>query len=159
MQVNIYFILFIMPLSVSILWDKELSSKLKKLSENDLLAAKNKMLISAANLIVWEAKRLVSYSSWSFKRSISYKLFKDYANVYSDVNYAVYVHEWVKPHIIRPIKKKSLYWENNWIWFFSKSVHHPWSKANPFFENAVKNCKNEIINKCNEILQCTIDKL
>ncbi len=148
-----------MSLSVNIVWDVELSSRLKKLSENDLLAAKNKMLISAANLIVWEAKMLVPYSSWSLRRSILYKLFRDSAKIYSDVHYAVYVHEWVKPHLIKPVKKKTLYWENNWLWFFSKSAYHPWSKANPFFENAVKNCKNEVIKKCNEILQWVIDKM
>ena len=122
MQVNIYFILFIMLLSVSILWNKELSLKLRKLSENDLLAAKNKMLIAAANLIVWEAKKLVPYSSWALNRSISYKLFNDYVSIYSDAHYATYVHEWVKPHLIRPVKKKSLYWESNWIWFFIASL-------------------------------------
>ncbi len=148
-----------MNVKLSIEWDKELSSKLKKLSENDLLSAKNKMLISAANLIVWEAKKLVPCSSWSLRRSISYKLFRDCVKIYSDVHYAVYVHEWVKPHLISPVKKKSLYWENNWLWFFSKSAYHPWSKANPFFEDAVKNCKNEVINKCNEILQWVINKM
>ena len=36
-----------MSLSVNIQWDKELSLKLKKLSESDLLAAKNKILRTA----------------------------------------------------------------------------------------------------------------
>jgi len=45
-----------MSLSVNIQWDKELSLKLKKLSESDLLAAKNKILRTVAILLQWEAK-------------------------------------------------------------------------------------------------------
>ena len=147
-----------MSLSVNIQWDKELSLKLKKLSESDLLAAKNKILRTAAILLQWEAKKLVPIDTWALRRSIFYRIYKDHAQVYSNVSYAEYVHEWTKPHLITPVKKKSLYWEKNKIWYFAKSVRHPWTKAYPFFENAVKNCKNEILKRCNEILQSVIDK-
>ncbi len=147
-----------MSLSVNIQWDKELSLKLKKLSESDLLAAKNKILRTAAILLQWESKKLVPIDTWALRRSIFYRIYKDHAQVYSNVSYAEYVHEWTKPHLITPVKKKSLYWEKNKIWYFAKSVRHPWTKAYLFFENAVKNCKNELLKRCNEILQSVIDK-
>ncbi len=148
-----------MDIKIILKWNKEVTIKLKKLSENDLLTAKNKILLTAAKLIQQESKRLVPNKSWTLNKSIKYKLFKDHAQVYSNLSYAKYVHEWTKPHLIKPLTKKSLYREKDWIWYFSKLVHHPWTKANPFFETALKNKENEIIKRCNEILQSVINNL
>lgn len=148
-----------MSITINITWDKKIYLKLKKLSENDLLSAKNKILLTAAKLIQQESKKLVPIKSWTLNKSIKYKLFKDHAQVYSNISYAKYVHEWTKPHLIKPLTKKSLYRKKDWIWYFSKLVHHPWTKANPFFETALKNKENEIIKICNEILQSAINNL
>ena len=148
-----------MSVNVSITWDKSIRQKLKKLSENDLVSAKNKILLTAAKLIQQESKKLVPNKSWTLNKSIKYKLFKDHTQVYSNLSYAKYVHEWTKPHLIKPLTKKSLYREKDWIWYFSNLVHHPWTKANPFFETALKNKENEIIKICNEILQSAINNL
>ena len=148
-----------MNVVIKIKWDKIIKQKLKKLSENDLLTAKNKILLTTAKLIQQESKKLVPIKTWTLNKSIKYKLFNDHAQVYSNISYAKYVHEWTKPHLIKPLTKKSLYREKDWIWYFSKLVHHPWTKANPFFETALKNKENEIIKKCNEILQSAINNL
>lgn len=148
-----------MDIKIILKWNKEVTIKFKKLSENDLVSAKNKILLTAAKLIQQEAKKLVPNKSWTLNKSIKYKLFKDHAQVYSNISYAKYVHEWTKPHLIKPLTKKSLYREKDWIWYFSKLVHHPWTKANPFFETALKNKENEIIKICNEILQSAINNL
>jgi HK97 gp10 family phage protein len=148
-----------MNVVIKIKWDKSIRQKFKKLSGNDLLTAKNKILLTAAKLIRQEAKKLVPNKSWTLNKSIKYKLFKDHAQVYSNISYAKYVHEWTKPHLIKPLTKKSLYREKDWIWYFSKLVHHPWTKANPFFETALENMENEIIKRCNEILQSAINNL
>jgi HK97 gp10 family phage protein len=148
-----------MDIKIILKWNKEVTIKFKKLSENDLVSAKNKILLTAAKLIQQEAKKLVPNKSWTLNKSIKYKLFKDHAQVYSNLSYAKYVHEWTKPHLIKPLTKKSLYREKDWIWYFSKLVHHPWTKANPFFETALENMENEIIKRCNEILQSAINNL
>lgn len=148
-----------MDIKIILKWNKEVTIKFKKLSENDLVSAKNKILLTAAKLIQQEAKKLVPNKSWTLNKSIKYKLFKDHAQVYSNISYAKYVHEWTKPHLIKPLTKKSLYREKDWIWYFSNLVHHPWTKANPFFETALKNKENEIIKICNEILQSAINNL
>jgi hypothetical protein len=148
-----------MDIKIILKWNKEVTIKFKKLSENDLVSAKNKILLTAAKLIQQESKKLVPNKSWTLNKSIKYKLFKDHAQVYSNISYAKYVHEWTKPHLIKPLTKKSLYREKDWIWYFSKLEHHPWTKANPFFETALKNEENEIIKICNEILQSAINNL
>ena len=125
-------------ITINITWDKKIYLKLKKLSENDLLTAKNKILLTAAKLIQQESKKLVPNKTWALYKSIKYKLFKDHAQVYSNLSYAKYVHEWTKPHLIKPLTKKSLYREKDWIWYFSKLVHHPWTKSKSIFWSSVK---------------------
>ena len=149
-----------MSLSVNIQWDKELSLKLKKLSESDLLAAKNKILRTAAILLQWESKKLVPIDTWVLRRSIFYRINKDHAQVYSNVSYALYVHEWTRPYTIRA-KKKVLYWidENSKAWVFSKKVNHPWIKANPFFRRALEKNEKKIVEMFYSIIdECIDDK-
>ena len=149
-----------MSLSVNIQWDKELSLKLKKLSESDLLAAKNKILRTAAILLQWESKKLVPIDTWVLRKSIFYRINKDHAQVYSNVSYALYVHEWTRPYTIRA-KKKVLYWidENFKAWVFSKKVNHPWIKANPFFTRALEKNEKKIVEMFYSIIdECINDK-
>ena len=149
-----------MSLSVNIQWDKELSLKLKKLSESDLLAAKNKILRTAAILLQWESKKLVPIDTWVLRKSIFYRINKDHTQVYSNVSYALYVHEWTRPYTIRA-KKKVLYWidENSKVWVFSKKVNHPWIKANPFFRRALEKSEKKIVEMFYSIIdECINDK-
>lgn len=149
-----------MSLSVNIQWDKELSLKLKKLSESDLLAAKNKILRTAAILLQWESKKLVPIDTWVLRRSIFYRINKDHAQVYSNVSYAEYVHEWTRPYTIRA-KKKVLYWidESSKVWVFAKKVNHPWIKANPFFRRALEKNEKKIVEMFYSIIDdCINDK-
>lgn len=149
-----------MSLSVNIQWDKELSLKLKKLSESDLLAAKNKILRTAAILLQWESKKLVPIDTWVLRKSIFYRINKDHAQVYSNVSYALYVHEWIRPYTIRA-KKKVLYWidESSKVWVFAKKVNHPWIKANPFFTRALEKNEKKIVEMFYSIIdECINDK-
>lgn len=149
-----------MFLSVNIQWDKELSLKLKKLSESDLLAAKNKILRTAAILLQWESKKLVPIDTWVLRKSIFYRINKDHAQVYSNVSYALYVHEWTRPYTIRA-KKKVLYWidESSKVWVFAKKVNHPWIKANPFFTRALEKNEKKIVEMFYSIIdECINDK-
>ena len=149
-----------MSLSVNIQWDKELSLKLKKLSESDLLAAKNKILRTAAILLQWESKKLVPIDTWVLRKSIFYRINKDHAQVYSNVSYALYVHEWTRPYTIRA-KKKVLYWidESSKVWVFAKKVNHPWIKANPFFTRVLEKNEKKIVEMFYSIIdECINDK-
>jgi len=50
------------------------------------------------------------------------------------VNYALYVHEGTRPHIIRPRTKKALFWKG--AAHPVKLVHHPGTKPNRFLSEA-----------------------
>ena len=59
--------------------------------------------------------------------------------VESTVGYGVFVHEGTSPHIIRPTKKKALYWKG--AAHPVKLVHHPGTKANPFMKRGAERSK------------------
>ena len=62
--------------------------------------------------------------------------------VESTVKYGIFVHEGTSPHIIRPIRKKALYWKGarNPV----KIVHHPGTKANPFMKRATEKSEGQV---------------
>jgi HK97 gp10 family phage protein len=57
--------------------------------------------------------------------------------------YAIYVHEGTRPHEIRPVTKKALYWKG--ALHPVKRVLHPGTKPNPFVERTAENSR-EIVN-------------
>lgn len=52
--------------------------------------------------------------------------------VESTVAYGIFIHEGTSAHIIRPVKKKALYWKG--AKHPVKSVRHPGTRANPFMQ-------------------------
>ena len=135
-----------MSLRIEIHWDEEVTKKLSKLWKEDLKSARDKRLTQSAILLQWEAKKETPVDNWILRKSIKYAVHNDYAVVYSNLFYAPFVHEWTRPHLIRPVKKKSLFRiDENWE-HFAKLVHHPGSKENPFFTRAVNNNKNRILD-------------
>lgn len=56
--------------------------------------------------------------------------------VKATAGHASYVHEGTRPHVILPRDKKALYWPG--AGHPVKKVHHPGTKANPFFERAIR---------------------
>jgi hypothetical protein len=69
---------------------------------------------------------------------------------YEHIIYPVFVHEGTAPHIIEPKIKKSLGWggtKGNRE-YFAKRVKHPGTKAQPYFDEAIKSPKiDEVISK------------
>lgn len=66
----------------------------------------------------------------------SYSKNKNTNVVTAGAKYAIFVHMGTRPHIINIRKKKVLADRNGNI--FGKVVHHPGTKANPFFTRAMK---------------------
>lgn len=60
--------------------------------------------------------------------------------------YGVFVHEGTRPHIIRPKTKSVLRWApmagNGFI--FSKEVHHPGTKSDPFLYDAINRKRGDV---------------
>ena len=134
-----------MSLRIEIHWADEVTKKLSKLWKEDLRSARNKRLTQSAILLQWASKKETPVDNWILRKSIKYAVHNDYAVVYSNLFYAPFVHEWTRPHLIRPVKKKSLFRiDENWG-HFAKLVHHPGSKENPFFTRAVDQNKSRIL--------------
>ena len=60
------------------------------------------------------------------------------------VNYAIFVHEGTRPHIIRPRVKQALYWKG--ARHPVMSVRHPGTKKNPFMEEGLKNSERQVVD-------------
>ena len=142
-----------MSLNIEIRWDKEVTKKLKKLGEKDLITAREKRLKESAILLEWESKKEAPIKTGKLRKSITSKVFSDHAEIYTPLSYSIFVHEWTEPHIILPRFKKALHWSNNWKEIFTKSVKNPGFKWNPFFRKALENNKNKIVNRFYEIIK------
>ena len=141
-----------MSLRIEIHWADEVTKKLSKLWKEDLKSARDKRLKYSAILLQGEAKKETPVDNWILRKSIKYAVHPEYAVVYSNLFYAPFVHEWTRPHLIRPVKKKSLFRiDENWE-HFANLVHHPGSKENPFFTRAVNNNQEKIVQRFYEII-------
>ena len=143
-----------MSLSIEVRWDEEVTKKLKKLGEKDLIVAREKRLKEASIILEWESKKEAPVKNWMLRKSITSKAYSEYAVVFTNLFYAPFVHEWTAPHIIMPKFKKALHWidPNTWDDRFAKLVHHPGYEWNPFFTRAVENNEKIIVNRFYEII-------
>jgi len=141
-----------MTISIEINWADEVAKKLKKLWNEDLQEARKRRLTESTILLQWEAKKETPVDNWILRKSIKYAVHNDFGVVYSNLFYAPFVHEWTRPHLIKPVKKKSLFRIDEEWGHFAKVVHHPWSKANPFFKRAVENKQERIIQRFYDII-------
>ncbi len=99
-----------MTLKVEIQWADDVAKKFKKLWENDLIEARKRRLTESAIILQWESKKLAPVNNWQLRKSIKFSVYDTYATVYTNLFYAPFVHEWTRPHLIMPVKKKSLHW-------------------------------------------------
>lgn len=56
--------------------------------------------------------------------------------VLDTADYALYVHEGTRPHLIRPRRAKALRFEIGGRTVFARLVRHPGTRARPFLRNA-----------------------
>lgn len=62
--------------------------------------------------------------------------------VESTVKYGIFVHEGTSAHIIRPVRKKALYWKG--AKHPVKMVRHPGTKANPFMKRGAEKSEGQV---------------
>ena len=129
--------------------DKVINIRIEKLAEIKELFKKYPTIISwrmneavARSLVGLErsAKRLAPVNKQSGGGNLRQSIKSSMTGVASGkieatANYAYYVHEGTRPHIIRARIKKGLANVRTGQ-YFGKIVHHPGTKANPFLELA-----------------------
>lgn len=69
--------------------------------------------------------------------------FRVETGVTARTDYAVFVHEGTRPHLIRPRTARALRFDVGGRTVFAKSVHHPGTKARPFLRNAAEQVARE----------------
>ncbi|CAA0134539.1 Uncharacterised protein [Mycolicibacterium vanbaalenii] len=57
-------------------------------------------------------------------------------SVHASADYALYVHEGTRPHLIRPRRAQALRFQIGGRTVFAKLVRHPGTRARPFLRNA-----------------------
>jgi len=57
--------------------------------------------------------------------------------VTTNVEYAPYVHDGTRPHVIRPRRRQALKFRVGGMTVFAKVVNHPGNRARPFFDRAL----------------------
>lgn len=109
-------------------WDELLHSKVGVVGTH----MKNK-----ADLLVLMAKRQVGKKSGDLERSIRYEITIEggqlVATVKSDNRIALLHHEGSPPHIIVPVKAKTLRFYSRGRIVYAKLVHHPGTRPNRYF--------------------------
>jgi len=79
-----------------------------------------------------------------------------YGSLSPMVNYAIYVHEGTKPHIISVKRAKVL---TDGKIFFGKVVHHPGTKAQPFLREGIEASMDSIRNYFEQEINAGLEEI
>ncbi len=91
---------------------------------------------------------------WRLRSWFQTEFSDSFWRLFNPVQYAVYVHEWTKPHSA-PFTPIALRAERHWLnpWSVWLAIKRKWTKANPFMDRAVERAEDEI----DDIFQREID--
>lgn len=121
-----------------------LNSKIKEAIEKSTLSIQRE----ARNNL----KNNGSVDTGHLRRSIGRRVSYTEGEVHtSNVKYAIYVEKGTKPHVIRPRRKKYLYWEG--ASHPVKKVNHPGTEAKPYLIPAFKKEKPEFIKRIQKLAE------
>jgi hypothetical protein len=122
----------------------ELNARLVKIANGSMEAMKQGAFKTMLR-VEREAKQLVPTKTGLLKTSIRAGTLEDGAyasagggNGLKDIRYAPYVEYGTGPHDIYPVNAKALSWKGAGGQVFASHVHHPGTKAKPFFTPAVE---------------------
>ena len=106
----------------------------------------------SAGEITREVRKETPVKTGQLKRSVLPTFSHLRAVIEPRAKHAIFVHEGTRPHEIRPVRKKALYWKG--ALHPVMSVHHPGTKGNPFMERGLDNAKPKV----DKIFKQSIDK-
>jgi phage gpG-like protein len=100
-------------------------------------AAAQEMQIGA-RMVQNRAKILAPVDTGRLRASISKDVNSLSFKVFSNVEYAGYVNDGTRPHVIRPRHKQALRFRVGGRTVFAKEVHHPGTRAKPYLDRALQ---------------------
>lgn len=98
-------------------------------------------ITAGARQVTNRAKILTPVNTGRLRASIHYTVSHSgnpSAVVETNVNYAPYVHDGTRPHIIRPRRRQALRFRVGGATVFATEVHHPGTSARPFLTAALR---------------------
>ena len=96
----------------------------------------------AVLLLEGAAKEEAPWKTGHLRRSITSRATRDRGVIGTNVSYALPVHEGSRAHVILPRVRKALAWPG--VAHPMRSVAHPGTKGNPFFERAIENNRGKL---------------
>lgn len=115
---------------------EELASKLDTKELRDTLIQRAVLLLEGAS------KEEAPVKTGTLRRSITSRASRDRGVIGTNLRYALAVHDGSRAHIIRPSARKALMWPG--ALHPVRSVAHPGTKPDPFFERAITNNRDAI---------------
>lgn len=130
---------------------KEFQGNIKK-AKKDLIAGISKGIRIATGLLEAESVKEAPADQGWLRKNIKSRIRPLSSEIFPTVDYAIFVHEGTRPHIITAKNKKVIAFKprpgqrmKGWMRknkrgfvILGKRVNHPGTKANPFFTRAVK---------------------
>ncbi len=114
----------------------ELARKLDTKELRDTLIQRAVLILEAA------AKEEAPVRTGTLRRSITSRASRDRGVIGTNLTYAAAVHEGSRAHIIRPRNRKALAWPG--AAHPMRSVMHPGTKGDPFFERAMDRSRDRL---------------
>jgi phage gpG-like protein len=100
-------------------------------------AAAQEMQVGA-RMVQNRAKILAPVDTGRLRASISKDVNSLSFKVFSNVEYAGYVNDGTRPHVIRPRRAQALRFRIGGRTVFAKEVHHPGTRAKPYLDRALQ---------------------
>jgi len=129
------------PITIKIKGLKELKAAFKR-SPGIVRTQITKAIALSVALVNRQAKQEAPVKTGRLRAGIRSKISPFQGMVESTVNYGIFIHEGTSAHIIRPVKKKALYWKG--AAHPVKSVQHPGTKANPFMKRGAERSEGQV---------------
>lgn len=113
---------------------RAVTAELNRLASRDVARVAREVEARAKQLAPVDTGRL--RSSISARPRVTFR--GPTVRVAADVNYATFVENGTKPHVIRPRRAKVLKFKVGGRTVYARIVHHPGTKAQPFLSRAVR---------------------
>jgi len=95
----------------------------------------------------------------ALKRSIQARVSSFTAEVGSGVPYAVYVEAGTRPHVITPVRAGALRFESGGEVVFTRLVHHPGTKPNPFVRRTAEKTARKVPSTWRSVWEVAVSGL
>jgi hypothetical protein len=111
---------------------------------NQMSTAVKKSVLIIQNVAMREAPVNKQTGGGTLRQNIKGRMITKLSGVVESLApYSIFVHEGTRPHDIRPIKARGLANKRTGE-YFGKLVHHPGTRANPYFARAAEKAQGKI---------------